>query len=67
MREIEDSDIHHRRVGIFYKPYLQPAIDAGRRFMRQGSVAAAPQSSAQISEPADAVFTPLLADLGYAS
>lgn len=68
MREIEDSDIHHRRVGIFYKPYLQPAIDAGRRFMRQGSVGGgAAELSADQRARLTAVFTPLLADLGYAS
>ena len=36
LREIEMTDIRERRVGIFYKPYLQPAIGAGRRFMRKG-------------------------------
>ncbi len=36
LRAIEESDIAARRVGIFYKPYLQPSIRAGRRFMRAG-------------------------------
>jgi hypothetical protein len=38
MREIEEADIRDKRVGIFYKPYLQGAIDSGRRFMRRGTV-----------------------------
>jgi hypothetical protein len=37
MREIEEADIRDKRVGIFYKPYLQPRIDAGLRFMRAGT------------------------------
>jgi hypothetical protein len=36
MRKIEEADIRARRVGIFYKPYLQQPIDAGLRFMRSG-------------------------------
>jgi hypothetical protein len=36
MRRIEEADIGARRVGIFYKPYLQRPIDAGLRFMRSG-------------------------------
>jgi Sulfotransferase domain len=36
MRRIEETDIGARRVGIFYKPYLQRPIDAGLRFMRSG-------------------------------
>jgi hypothetical protein len=38
MRRIEAEDIRAKRVGIFYKPYLQPSIDAGVRFMRSGGV-----------------------------
>lgn len=37
LRQIEEADIQARRVGIFYKPYLQAPIDAGLRFMRAGS------------------------------
>jgi hypothetical protein len=37
MREIEEADIREKRVGIFYKPYLQQRIDAGLRFMRTGA------------------------------
>jgi hypothetical protein len=47
MRAIEEADIRNRRVGIFYKPYLQEAIDAGRRFMRAGSVG---EGAARLSE-----------------
>jgi hypothetical protein len=36
MRQIEEADIRDKRVGIFYKPYLQQQIDAGLRFMREG-------------------------------
>jgi len=38
LRELEAADIRERRIGIFYKPYLQAAIDSGRRFMRSGAV-----------------------------
>jgi hypothetical protein len=37
MREIEAADIRLKRVGIFYKPYLEPAIAANLRFMRSGT------------------------------
>lgn len=68
MREIEDSDIRNRRVGIFYKPYLEDSIAAGRRFMRQGSVGSGtaqltPDQRARLT----AAFSPLLSQLGYAS
>jgi aryl sulfotransferase len=43
MRLIEESDIRSRRVGIFYKPYLEPSITAGLRFMRAGRKGAAEQ------------------------
>jgi aryl sulfotransferase len=36
MRAIEERDIRAKNVGIFYKPYLQPSIDGGLRFMRSG-------------------------------
>jgi aryl sulfotransferase len=36
LRRIEEADINARRVGIFYKPYLQGPIGAGLRFMRSG-------------------------------
>jgi hypothetical protein len=66
MREIEDADIRHRRVGIFYKPYLQDSIDAGRRFMRRGSVGGgtAELTADQRTRVAGA-FAPLLAEVGY--
>ncbi len=66
MREIEDSDIDNRRVGIFYKPYLQDSIDAGRRFMRQGSVGGGTaELTADQRARLTAAFAPLLAELGY--
>ncbi len=68
MREIEETDIRNRRVGIFYKPYLQGSIDAGRRFMRQGSVGGGTvQLSADQRARLTAVFAPLLTKLGYGS
>jgi Sulfotransferase domain len=36
LRAIEEADISSARVGIFYKPYLQPSIRSGLRFMRAG-------------------------------
>jgi sulfotransferase family protein len=66
MREIEQQDIQDRRVGIFYKPYLEPAIHAGRRFMRAGTTGdgARTLSDSQRARLADA-FGPLLQALGY--
>lgn len=66
MRELEAADIRERRVGIFYKPYLQAAIDAGRRFMRSGAVGdgsrlLAPDQQARLT----AAFERILAELGY--
>lgn len=68
MREIEDSDIQNRRVGIFYKPYLQDSIDAGRRFMRRGIVGGGTtQLTTDQRDRLTAAFAPLLTKLGYAS
>jgi hypothetical protein len=66
MREIEEADIRDRRVGIFYKPYLETSIQAGRRFMRSGASGegARALSSAQRARLNDA-FGPLLQALGY--
>jgi Sulfotransferase domain len=36
MSQIEEADIRARRVGIFYKPYLDAPIRDGLRFMRAG-------------------------------
>ncbi len=68
MRAVEEADIREQRVGIFYKPYLQGAIDGGRRFMRRGIVGEAvhwltPAQQAQIAE----VFGPTMRELGYAA
>jgi len=66
MNEIEEADIRARRVGIFYKPYLQASIDAGRRFMRSGAVGDGKRLMTQ--EQRDRlrrVFEPLLAELNY--
>jgi hypothetical protein len=66
MREIEEADIRERRVGIFYKPYLQGAIDGGSRFMRSGRTGDADTllSDAQRARFGE-TFGPLLKALGY--
>jgi hypothetical protein len=67
LREIERADIHDKRVGIFYKPYLQSSIDSGSRFMRRGVIG---DGSARLSAEQRArlrsEFSPLLQELGYA-
>jgi hypothetical protein len=67
MRQIERADILAQRVGIFYKPYLQPAFDAGIRFMRRGVVG---DGRARLSEAQRgrlrSAFSGLLEELGYA-
>jgi len=66
MRELEDADIQAQRVGIFYKPYLQAAIDSGRRFMRSGAVGDGSRllTLEQRSRVANR-FGTLLGELGY--
>jgi hypothetical protein len=66
MREVEEADIRERRFGIFYKPYLQSAIDSGRRFMRRGGVGdgdqlLTPEQRARVR----AACEPLVTELGY--
>jgi len=68
MRGLEAADIRERRVGIFYKPYLQTAIDSGRRFMRSGAVGdgsrlLTPDQRTGLAK----AFESLLAALGYKS
>jgi hypothetical protein len=68
LRAVEDADIRERRVGIFYKPYLQGSIDAGRRFMRSGLVGEARRwltdaQQAQIIQ----VFGATMRRLGYSA
>jgi len=66
MREIEDGDIREKRVGIFYKPYLQASIDSGRRFMRRGGVGeGASRLTPDQRVRLTAAFGPLMAQLGY--
>ena len=66
MRQIEADDIAQRRVGIFYKPYLQSSIDSGVRFMRAGRAGQAREalSPAQRSR-VEAAFGPVMRELGY--
>jgi hypothetical protein len=68
MRQIEAEDIRNKRVGIFYKPYLQASIDSGLRFMRsgavgEGSATLSPEQRTQLR----AAFRPLLLELNYAA
>ena len=67
MREVEEADIREQRLGIFYKPYLQHAVDSGMRFMRSGVVGdgAARLDRAQRAR-LRSEFRPVLAQLGYA-
>lgn len=66
MREIESIDIRDKRVGIFYKPYLQEVIDSGSRFMRKGTVGEAIQLLNQEQRTRlNSVFGPLVSSLGY--
>jgi hypothetical protein len=66
MREIERADIREKRVGIFYKPYLQASIDSGSRFMRRGVVGdGSARLSADQRRRLRVQFEPLLRDLGY--
>jgi hypothetical protein len=67
MRDIERADIRGKRVGIFYKPYLQASIDSGNRFMRRGLAGDGmarlnPQQRARLRD----VFGALLQEMGYA-
>jgi aryl sulfotransferase len=66
MRDIERADIGAKRVGIFYKPYLQPAIESGRRFMRRGLPGdGRARLSAEQRQRLNARFAGLLRELGY--
>lgn len=66
MREVERADIRDRRVGIFYKPYLQGSIDAGSRFMRRGVVGDGPgRLSPDQRQRLRSTFGSLLKDLDY--
>ena len=68
MKEIEEADINNRKVGIFYKPYLQQSIGAGLRFMRSGEAGEAgrvltPEQRSRVT----GIFGPLMRELGYAA
>jgi hypothetical protein len=66
MRDIERADILGKRVGIFYKPYLQASIDSGHRFMRRGLTGdgMARLNPAQRAKLCDG-FSALLHEMGY--
>jgi hypothetical protein len=68
MREIEEADIRNKRVGVFYKPYLQDSIGSGSRFMRQGTVGDGLRrlSARQQARLGEAFHAPL-SRLGYMS
>lgn len=66
MREVEEADIRDKRVGIFYKPYLESAIGAGVRFMRSGAVGeGAARLSAEQRTRLRRTIGPILGELGY--
>jgi hypothetical protein len=65
MRAIEEADIAARRTGIFYKPYLQGAIDSGLRFMRTGGAGGGTALSPEQQRRFDAVFGDLRRQVGY--
>jgi sulfotransferase family protein len=68
MREVERADIREKRVGIFYKPYLQASIDSGSRFMRRGIVGdGSARLSAEQRVRLRGAFAPLLRELGYSN
>jgi hypothetical protein len=68
LQEIEANDIREKRVGIFYKPYLQPAIDAGLRFMRSGAVGDSGNLlTLEQRQRIEETFHGLSAELGYSS
>jgi hypothetical protein len=68
LRQIEEQDIQGENVGIFYKPYLRPSIDAGLRFMRAGKAGeAARLLSVEQQRRVQATFGPLIQELGYAA
>lgn len=67
MKEIEESDIRNRSLGIFYKPYLQESIGAGLRFMRSGKPGEGGQAlSPQQQQRLATTFGPVMQQLGYA-
>jgi hypothetical protein len=66
LREIEERDIRDAHVGIFYKPYLRPSIDAGLRFMRAGKAGEAMRAlTGEQQQRVAAAFGPLMGELGY--
>jgi hypothetical protein len=67
LRAIEEADIQAKRVGIFYKPYLNESINAGLRFMRAGVGGEAKRRlSAEQRQRFDAVFGAMRRRLNYA-
>jgi hypothetical protein len=66
MREVEAADIREKRIGIFYKPYLQASIDSGKRFMRRGAVGdGVTRLTHDQRVRLRTAFAPLLLKLGY--
>ena len=66
LKDIEEADIRAQRVGIFFKPYLRPGIDAGVRFMRAGQSGEGARSlPAHQRERFAAAFGTLQRELGY--
>lgn len=68
LRRIEESDIQQKRVGIFYKPYLQGRIEAGVRFMRSGqSGQVVKELSPELRRRFIETFGPTMERLGYSA
>jgi hypothetical protein len=66
MKEIEEADIRARKIGIFYKPYLQQSIGSGLRFMRSGTAGEAARTlTPEQRERLLGVFGPMMRELGY--
>jgi hypothetical protein len=66
LRAIEEADIASARVGIFYKPYLQPSIQNGLRFMRAGQSGEARRTlTREQLRRVSAVFGPTMRACGY--
>jgi hypothetical protein len=66
MRQIEEADIRAKRVGIFYKPYLEETIKTGLRFMRAGRAGeAARMLSPQQRTRFVSAFGAIMGELGY--
>jgi len=66
MRSVEESDIQQKKIGTFYRPYLQQSHDSGIRFMRRGSSGEGMRALSDMQrEKFFRAFGPVLKKLGY--